>query len=148
MTDGNCGGALVDIHGRLLALAMIWDPAGQGRESGIGFGIPWARIENAMPRLKAGTSFVYSTGILGVSLEPDRAGSSLHFTDVRADGPAAKAGAHVGDVVAALDGKPLKSPIDFYRAMRVRVPGEKVVVTVKRGAATIDLTVELAKRPP
>ncbi len=148
MTDGNCGGALVDIHGRFLALSMLWDPAGQGRLSGIGFGVPWSMIEAALPSLEAGKSIVYGGGWMGIAWTGDAASSGApRITFVQPEGPAAKAGVQVGDVVALIDGKPMKKLLDAVDAVRTHRPGDKLVCSMDRGGKQVELTIELGTRP-
>lgn len=148
MTDGNCGGALVDIHGRLLALSTLWDPAGQGRESGIGFGIPWAMVEAALPPMKAGNSVVYGGGWLGIGWAPDPANAgAIRIVAVAPEGPAAKAGIQLGDVIAAIEGKPMKKILDAIDAVRTHRPGDKLAVSVDRAGKRIELVIELGTRP-
>ena len=148
MTDGNCGGALVDIHGRLLALSMLWDPAGQGRESGIGFGIPWATIEAALPTLEAGTSVVYGGGFLGIVWAPDPANAgAIRVVAVTPGGPAAKAGIQSGDVIAAIEGKPMKKILDAMDAVRTHRPGDKLAFSIDRAGKRVELVIELGARP-
>lgn len=146
MTDGNCGGALVDIHGRLVALATIWDPAGQGRESGIGFGVPWSKVEAALPSLEQGKSVVYGGGFLGIGWAPDGPGGAIRITQVAPDGPAGKAGVQVGDVIVSIDGKPVAKLLEAMDAVRTRRPGEKLAFVFLRGVAKVELTIELGRR--
>lgn len=146
LTDGNCGGALVDIHGRLVALAMIWDPAGQGRESGIGFGVPWNKIEAALPALEQGKSVVYGGGWLGIGWDIDAATGALKVTVLAPDGPAAKAGVQVGDTIVSIEGKPITKVLEAVDAVRTHRPGDKLAVTLGRGGSKVELTVELGTR--
>ena len=148
MTDGNCGGALVDIHGRLVALSTIWDPAQQGRESGIGFGIPWAKVEAALPTLAAGTSVVFGGGWLGIGWVLDAAAGGVKITQLAPTGPAASAGVLLGDVIVAIDGKPVRKLLEAMDAVRTRRPGDKLTISIQRAAAKVELAVVLGKRPP
>ena len=145
MTDGTVGGALVDVRGRLLGLATLWNPAGQGRNSGIGYGVPWDRIEAALPSLKAGTSVRYNTAWMGV--EFGNAEGKPPLAGVMPDSPAERAGLKVGDRVAAVDGKPVESLGDVLRVVRAKVPGDHLKLSVIRGDRTIEVDLVLAPRP-
>lgn len=147
LTDGNCGGALVDVHGRLLAMSTLWNPAEQGRESGIGYGIPWAKIEAALPALEAGTSVVFGGGWMGIGWARDPASGAIRITVVAPDGPAAKAGVVAGDVIVAIDGHPVRKLIDAITAVRTHRPGDKLAVTVDRNGTKSELVIELGTRP-
>ena len=145
MTDGNCGGALVDVHGRLLGLATLWDPAGQGRASGIGFGIPWDRIVAALPVLEAGISLSYGNGWLGIGW--GQATDGIRITLLQKDGPAAKAGLAIGDLVKSVDGSVVARLFDAQELVRVHNAGDKVTFVVDRGGESKEIVIELAKRP-
>lgn len=64
---------------------------------------------------------------------------------LRSGGPAEKAGIKVGDVVVRLAGKSVRNIEEYMAALAERKPGEKVDVTVKRGAAEHTLTLTLAE---
>lgn len=145
MTDGTVGGALVDVRGRLLGLATLWNPAGQGRNSGIGYGIPWERIEAALPGLRAGTSVRFNTAWMGV--EFGQAEGKPPLAGVMPDSPAERAGLKVGDRIAAADGKPVESVADVLRVVRPKVPGDRLKLTVNRGDRTIEVELVLEARP-
>lgn len=145
ITDADCGGALVDVRGRILGLAMLWNPVQQGRSSGIGFGVPWDRVLAALPALEAGTTI--RAGFLGVKWQPEAAGG-VRIVNVDPKSPAEAAGLKPGDVVTAIDGHPVRAFSDAVRALRRRSVGEKVKITVKREGASLDLEATLASRPP
>src|SRR6476469_196593 len=46
--------------------------------------------------------------------------------------PGDKAGLKTGDVITKLDGKPYTSAFDFILAMRAKMPGDEVTLTVRR----------------
>lgn len=92
VTDGNCGGALVDVRGRLLGMLQIWHPMQHGRNSGIGFVVPWDDVEAALPRLQEGHS--RKRGFLGIQF---RDGAKEPFLGtVTEASPAARAGLKAG----------------------------------------------------
>jgi S1-C subfamily serine protease len=142
-TDATCGGALVDLRGRLLGVATIWNPMQHGRNSGISFGVPWSKIEAALPALKEGKSLRYGNGILGITYQR----GTLVIGTLVNDGPAEKAGARAGDRVVAIDGVPVRTMRGAEFRARLHAPGEKVRVTVEREGKTIDLEVVAAERP-
>jgi membrane-associated protease RseP (regulator of RpoE activity) len=65
--------------------------------------------------------------------------------EVEADGPAAKAGLQVGDVVTAVDGEKIDSA-DLSRAIRGKKNGETVKLEVLRDKAKKTLSVAVAER--
>ena len=52
-----------------------------------------------------------------------------------------------GDVIVALDGKPAVNQLDVNVALNRKRPGEKITVTVYRGAKKMDIEVTLGERP-
>ena len=65
------------------------------------------------------------------------------------DSPAAKAGLEDGDLVTAIDGKPVASGDALVDAVAVRKPGDAVVLTIARPGedSTRELTVTLGAKP-
>lgn len=80
-------------------------------------------------------------------------GFGIRIVEVQADTPAAKAGLLVGDVVVGMEGKRWEVPgaMEWFRdEVMARHPGDKIILTIKRGgqADLLDVEVELALRPP
>jgi S1-C subfamily serine protease len=144
LTDGTCGGALVDIHGRLLGIAALWNPGGHGRNSGIGFGVPWSRVVAALPSLQLGKSRVFD-GFLGIGTKGE-GGGVLRVMSVAPDSPAAKAGIEVGDAVVSLDGKDLVREVDVVLTLRRKSAGDPVRIVVERAGKRITLDATMGRR--
>jgi S1-C subfamily serine protease len=143
VTDGNCGGAVVDLEGRLLGVIQIWNPTGHGRNSGIGFVVPWPEIERALPDLKQGRS--PKRGFLGVHW---RQGATIPtITKVAPDTPAAAAGLQAGDRIVAVDGRDTETVRAVHGALVYRWQDETLELTVERDGKRFDVEVTLAARP-
>ena len=71
----------------------------------------------------------------------------VKFSDVRDGSPASKAGFKAGDILTEFDGKKIDNLYDFTYALRAHKPGDKVSVTVLRGAdkVTHEVTLEVRK---
>ena len=53
-----------------------------------------------------------------------------------------------GDLIVALDGKPVEAAEDVVRAVnQQRLPGDEIELTVLRGSERLELTVTLGERP-
>ena len=61
--------------------------------------------------------------------------------------PAAQAGIQQKDVITAVDGQPIVDETTLGRALSRRTPGERVQLTVMRGAERLTLNVTLGERP-
>ena len=61
------------------------------------------------------------------------------------DGPAAKAGLQVGDVIVVADGKPIQSYDQLVVIIQEHKPGDRIDVTYFRGAKKLTASVTLQK---
>ena len=154
INPGNSGGPLVDAEGRMVGLnAMILSQSG-GNE-GIGFAAPSHIVRSVYDQLRK--SGRVRRGVIGVrtqTITPSLAtGLGLVFdrgvvlSDVTPSGPAEAAGLRPGDVVIALDGKPMENARQFDVNLYRRVPGDRVALRVRRGPEALDLQVSVVARP-
>jgi serine protease Do len=153
INPGNSGGPLVDTQGRLVGLnTMIFSQSG-GNE-GIGFAIPshivkpiaeqlvkngrvhrgWigARAQTVTPALARGLTLPQDDGVV--------------LADVLPDGPAAKAGLRIGDIVATLDRRPMQNARQFEVNLYRKAVGETVALGVRRGDVSLALSVPVVER--
>ena len=65
---------------------------------------------------------------------------------VDADGPAAKAGLQVGDIVTRVDGDVVGSPRELSRLIRHKKGGETITIDLLRNKVARTLTVTVAER--
>jgi S1-C subfamily serine protease/photosystem II stability/assembly factor-like uncharacterized protein len=94
---------------------------------------------------KIGMGTPPSQAYLGVSGEDAEGGAKL--TDVAADGPAGKAGLQMGDLVKAIDKKPITKYAQLVEAIQAHNVDDKLTLTVQRDKETKDYVVTLGKRP-
>ncbi|HEX5473915.1 MAG TPA: trypsin-like peptidase domain-containing protein [Vicinamibacterales bacterium] len=153
INPGNSGGALVDTDGRLVGVnTLIYTQSG-GSE-GIGFAAPANIVKNVFEQIRAhgrvrrgqiGVSPQTVTPLLAEALGlPADAGVILG--DVDPDGPAAKAGLMPGDLVTALDGKPMENGRQFRVNLYTRPVGAIVRLDIIRGAQRLTVPVTVAAR--
>jgi len=154
INPGNSGGPLVDAEGRMVGLnTMILSQSG-GNE-GIGFAAPSNIVRSVYEQLRK--SGRVRRGVIGVraqTITPSlAAGLGLVFdrgvvlSDVTPSGPAEASGLRPGDVVTALDGKPMENARQFDVNLYRRVPGDRVALRVRRGPEALDLQVNVVARP-
>ncbi len=155
INPGNSGGPLLDSAGRLIGVnTAIFSPS--GTSAGIGFAIPVDEVNRIVPELIRHGKVLRPD--LGVQLAEDAWSKSKGIDGVmiwwiRPDGPAAKAGLHgirrtrqggiPGDIIMAIDGKPVHNRDDLYTLLEKHAIGDKVTVTIQRGDRTQDVDVEL-----
>jgi len=65
---------------------------------------------------------------------------------VSAGGPAASAGIRAGDVVIAVDGRPVGQPEELVVAIRTKQPGQVLRLTYRRGTSVLTAEVVLGSR--
>src|SRR5262249_30183660 len=82
--------------------------------------------------------------ILG--LNPEEAEGGLKLAEVSENGPAAKAGLLVGDIITAINDTPAKTRADINRTLVDKKVGDKVKVTYSRGMERKTVEVALANQ--
>ncbi len=155
INPGNSGGALVNLRGELVGInsAIL---SRSGGSQGIGFAIPVNLASVVMDNLREHGKVV--RGYLGVSLQDvnknlarglglDEGTHGAAVTSVVAGSAAADAGLKTGDVVVALDGKPVKSMEKLRTEIGHTPPKTKVTLTINRDGKNKDITVTLGTRP-
>ncbi len=158
INPGSSGGPLLDSRGDLIGInTAIMSPS--GAYAGIGFAVPADTISRIVPQLiERGR---VSRAGLGVYLLPDhilrKAGQQgAAILDVQPGGPAAAAGLQgvaqagdgrfvLGDVVIAIDGRPVRSVEDLLAALDRRRPGETATLTCRRGRRERQVQVRLVE---
>jgi S1-C subfamily serine protease len=152
INPGNSGGPLLDSAGRLIGITTaIYSPS--GASAGIGFAVPVDTINDVVPRLIAGRKLVPVLGIRNRSTRgavqvpyDGRYRTGAVFTEVVPGMGADAAGLQpfqfdeatgtlrgVGDVILAIADTPVRSYSEIGNALRGRVAGQKVKVTLVRG---------------
>ncbi|HEY4684860.1 MAG TPA: PDZ domain-containing protein [Dehalococcoidia bacterium] len=74
--------------------------------------------------------------------------TGLRVASVEADGPAARAGIRVGDVIRAVDGEVVRTPEALRRTVEAKKPGTRIVLTYERGDRELRAEVTLGEAPP
>lgn len=156
INPGNSGGPLLDSAGRLIGVnTMIASPSGVS--AGIGFAVPVDTINRVVPEImRTGHG---PRASLGMGAASDRWARSrglrgVVVAQVEAGGPAARAGIHearvsddgrvdLGDVIMALDGKPVSTQDELAMQLLGRAPGETVRLTLTRAGKTVEVEVTL-----
>jgi Do/DeqQ family serine protease len=158
INPGNSGGALVDIDGKLVGInTAIFSRSGGSH--GIGFAIPSNIVRLVVQAALKGGSV--QRPWLGASLQPvtpdiaDSLGlttpSGALVSNVAANGPAARAGLHAGDVVVGVDDKEVKDPQALqYRFVTKGIGGQADLSVLRKGQrlkATIALIAPVEDPP-
>jgi Do/DeqQ family serine protease len=144
INPGNSGGALVDMDGDLIGVNSFI-VSRSGSSSGVGFAVPAAMVKrivetaagggHTMVRSWLGAHTQTVTGEIAKSLGlPSPQGALV--ADIWLGGPADRAGLRQGDVITAVDDKPVIDASTVSYAVGAVRPGDTVKLTYRRGDAT------------
>lgn len=153
INPGSSGGPLVDASGRVVGINTLILSQGGGNE-GLGFAAPSNIVRTVYEQLKArgyvtrgtiGVAVQSVTAVLAAALKlPTESGALV--SDLDGDGPAGRAGLTRGDVIVALDGKPIENArqldVNLYR----RAAGSLATLDVLRGSRSLRLKVAVDER--
>lgn len=153
INPGNSGGALLDLNGQLIGVnSAIFSSS--GGNIGIGFAIPSNMAKSVMDQLVKYGKVV--RGVLGVSIQTltSELASSIGaegvegavVSEVQEGSAADKAGIKPGDVVTAVNGKPVRSSQALKNAIGFLRVGEKVEIGLLREGKPRRVTAVIAER--
>ena len=166
-----------DSHPGQLALEAGYDGydpatkwgAGSGIHKTVDGGKTWTKVTRGLPACKLGrigldyyrkeprTVFaIIDSEKIGTGAPPKpvflgvqgaTAGGGARLSRITPDGPGARAGLAVGDVITAAGGKPVKNYEEFTARILARKPGDKLSLTVLHDKQTREITAVLGTRP-
>ena len=153
INPGNSGGALVDAYGQLVGInTAIFSRS--GGSMGIGFAIPTEIVKLVMNGIiKDGK---VRRGWLGIELQssmkdPTKLSDDTQGVEVMnviPGGPAAKAGLQRGDIITAMDNKPVNDANTLIQMVARKAPNSVVNLQVMRNKAQSSVNVTLGERQP
>jgi S1-C subfamily serine protease len=156
INPGNSGGPLLDSAGRLIGVnTAIYSPSGSS--AGIGFAVPVDTVNSIVPQIVRHGRVVRPG--LGVVLAEDRLAQRLGVEgalvlQVGEGSAAERAGIRptrrdeygrifLGDVIVAIDGKPVRSENDLRDRLDNLAVGDTVKLTVQRDDEQLEVPVQL-----
>ncbi len=143
INQGNSGGALLDITGRLIG---INNAMAVGAEN-IGFAIPMDIVRAEFEReLIRSASFTTAAGAPWLGLEVADRDGAVVVTEVTAGSPAADAGVQVGDVLARIGDHDVRSSIDYVRHFFGAQPRGELLLVLRRADRDVRATAVRATR--
>ncbi len=142
INPGNSGGALINLRGELVGInSAIIGPS--GGNVGIGFAVPAVMARAVMDQLVRFGEV--RRGRLGIVMEDVAGAEGARVAEVQAASPAAKAGVRAGDVVTALNGRPVRGAAELRARLGVVPVGETVELRVRRGNGTENLKARIGE---
>ncbi|MDR2017194.1 MAG: trypsin-like peptidase domain-containing protein [Burkholderiales bacterium] len=156
INPGNSGGALIDTSGNLIGInSTSYSPS--GNSLGIGFAIPVSLAQNVMTQIIE-TGEV-SRGWLGIepqTLEPETA-KQLSLPDaqnggvliigLQKGGPADRAGMQFHDIIAEINGKPVRNAYQLLSRIAELAPGDTAQLRIWRASQWRDIKIEVDRHP-
>jgi len=157
LNPGNSGGPLLDSGGRLIGMntAIL---SSSGAFAGIGFAIPVDEINHIAPQLiqhgkivrprlgvqvaedETAKKLGVNQGVLIVKTMPGSPAAQVNLQGTRRD---SSGNIHLGDVIVAVDGKPVSNADDLNYAFEQHRVGDSVTLTIVRDATRKDVQVRL-----
>ncbi|HUO27932.1 MAG TPA: S1C family serine protease [Bryobacteraceae bacterium] len=136
------GGAVVDTAGRVLGIAT----SALSRIAGLA--VPVSTVDRVVDELlRAGH---IARGYLGLGLHPvalPDGSTGLIVLSSESDGPAARAGVLIGDILTVLAGKPVGDTDDIQAALGGDAVGKPIAARIVRGGQVIELNITVGERP-
>lgn len=150
INPGNSGGALVNLRGELVGIntAIV---SRSGGNIGIGFAIPANMAKSVMRQLiefgevQRGTLGVYIQDLtpeLAKAMDLDVKSGAV-VTQVIEGSAAAKAGIRNGDVIVAVDGKPVDGSVELRNRIGLLRVGEDIEITLLREGRRLTVEAEI-----
>src|ERR1700677_3492557 len=154
INKGNSGGPAFDISGNVIGVnTAIFSPS--GGSVGIGFDIPAATAKLVVAQLQEhghvtrgwlGVEVQAVTTSIAESLGMKKA-EGVIVDERMADSPAQNAGLETGDIITAVNGKPIKDAREFARTVAGLAPNSAVKFDVMRNGEAKSLTATLTQMP-
>ncbi|WP_258102592.1 Do family serine endopeptidase [Marinoscillum sp. MHG1-6] len=143
VNPGNSGGALVNLNGELVGInTLIASPTGSF--TGYSFAVPSTLVKKVIFDLK--DFGAVQRPLLGISIEDMSAAiakendldvlKGVYIGGVGANSAADDAGLDVGDVIIAIDGKPVGNVAQLQEQVALNRPGDEIEVTFIRKGKT------------
>ena len=154
INPGNSGGALVDVEGSLVGInTAIYSEA--GGTQGIGYAIPVSIARQVMEQIVEKGSV--TRGWIGVGLQDITAEIAQSFnlptargvliTQVVRGSPADKGGIKPGDVLLAVNGRPVADSVTMLNMIAALQPGQNATLRLAREQSESDVAVTIGRRP-
>ncbi|MGH8743698.1 MAG: trypsin-like peptidase domain-containing protein [Burkholderiales bacterium] len=154
INPGNSGGALVDVSGNLIGVnSAIYSRT--GGSLGIGFAIPTSVAKQVLEQIiKSGGVTRGWIGVEAQDLSKELAESfklaNIHgalIAGVLRNSPADKAGVKPGDILLAVEGKPVSDSLSMLNLIAALPPDRPAAFTLTRNQTELQLKIIVGKRP-
>jgi putative serine protease PepD len=143
INPGNSGGPLLDAGGHVLGLNDQIQ-TNSGSSAGVGFAVPSNTVARIAKAIINGHPVKHA--YVGVELNGGSTGGA-RVGSIQPASPAQSAGVQPGDVVTAINGKPVTTTEQFIATIDGYSPGDTVTLTVTRNGQSHNVKLTLGTRP-
>jgi len=154
INEGNSGGALIDLRGKLVGInTAIFSPRGSG-SIGIGFAIPSDRVKLILDNINKNIDFnEWYTGILVKNIKlsedqknkiPGRGG--VLVGEIVKNSPAEKSGLKSGDIIIKVNKYTVTNSDEISTIFKGSIPGELFKLSVYRDSKMLEVELELGSK--
>lgn len=149
IAPGSSGGALLDMTGAVVGITTAIAIDSRAGGESLGFATPVEVARDVAHQLIDKGHVVHAwLGIEGDDVVGDPVSSpGALVRQVLEDSPAARAGILPGDVITAIEGKPVKSMLMLMVSLRSHSPGDAIAVTLSRNGKPAEMWATLMERP-
>ncbi len=144
INPGNSGGPLLDANAQVLGLNDQIQ-TNSGSSAGVGFAVPSNTAARIASSIIGGKSVKHA--YVGVELNANSNSGGAQVSSISPGSPAESVNLQPGDVVTAINGKPIASTEQFIETVDTYGPGQSIKLTVNRGGQTKTFQLTLGNRP-
>jgi len=154
INPGNSGGALINTEGNLVGInSAIYSRS--GGSMGIGFAIPTTLARQVMEQIAAQGNVTRGwIGIEAQDITPELAESfrlnkaqGALIAGVLKHSPADRAGLRSGDILVAIEGKPVTDSGSMLNLIAALQPNQKATLQIVRDGTIANIAITIGKRP-
>jgi S1-C subfamily serine protease len=150
INPGNSGGGLVSLDSHVIGMPTLGavDPQLGSAVPGIGFALSSNTVTDfAQQIIKNGKVVNTHRAYLGVQLGNVSTDNAVVVLGLAANGPAAKAGVQIGDLITSINGKPTTSTSVMANELAQLSPGDQASLKINRNGQEMTIPVTLGELP-
>lgn len=150
INPGNSGGPLLNIRGQVIGINTVKVTTAEG----IGFAVPINVVRGVIKQLDDNGEFIdpyvgifaYDREVMPYIDANVTVTKGIYIANIDGNGPAAKAGLKVGNIITSIDGNEVNTMAQFRAYLNTKKPGQDVTLSVQRDGGMQDIKVTLAAK--